>query len=379
MRTRTASSAHDAAGRVDDVLHSPGQPLEAATRSFMESRFGHDFSGVRVHTDAHAAASARSVDALGYTVGNHVVFGAGQYAPQTHEGRTLLAHELTHVMQQRSADIDRAPLGVSHPGDALELAADATAETVVRGSAPVSAVGASRAPLLFRRVGRVNCPPNVFGAPADPRAALEAIDLLAVAQANAAADALTIDANDTATSGMPAAPSVTFAAYRDNFGLPGPAGRGFLNRLTGRVRGTQAAAASEELRILSRRFRMSARLFTGTVNYRCPGNAAATLPGCAEGSCGDSFAFSCRGGATIGLCDPFWSTLSSDADRGTALVHESMHIIFGDDAAPLQGTIGETTQSGSGRNFNVAGCYELIINAQTGSNTFAVCPPVPPA
>src|SRR5437899_1147878 len=85
---------------VHEVLRSPGQPLDPATRAFMEPRFGHDFSSVRVHTDAKAAESARAVNALAYTVGHDVAFGAAQYAPGTAVGRRLLAHELTHVMQQ---------------------------------------------------------------------------------------------------------------------------------------------------------------------------------------------------------------------------------------------------------------------------------------
>ena len=85
---------------VHDVLSSPGQPLDRDTRAFMESRFGHDFSGVRVHADARAAQSARAVSALAYTVGRDVVFGSGQYRPGTMMGKRLLAHELTHVVQQ---------------------------------------------------------------------------------------------------------------------------------------------------------------------------------------------------------------------------------------------------------------------------------------
>jgi hypothetical protein len=85
---------------VHEVLRSPGRPLDDATRGFMESRFNHDFSGVRVHTDARAAESARAVNALAYTVGNHVAFDVGQFAPTTSAGRGLLAHELTHVVQQ---------------------------------------------------------------------------------------------------------------------------------------------------------------------------------------------------------------------------------------------------------------------------------------
>jgi hypothetical protein len=88
---------------VHDVLRSPGQPLERNTQAFMESRFGQNFSNVRVHTDAAAASSARAVNALAYTVGRDVVFDQGQYRPNTTVGRSLIAHELTHTLQQ-SAD-----------------------------------------------------------------------------------------------------------------------------------------------------------------------------------------------------------------------------------------------------------------------------------
>ncbi|HYH82278.1 MAG TPA: DUF4157 domain-containing protein [Longimicrobium sp.] len=82
------------------VLRSPGEPLERNARTGMEARFGHSFAHVRVHADAEAALSARAVGALAYTVGRDVVFGPGRYAPGTREGRSLLAHELTHVLQQ---------------------------------------------------------------------------------------------------------------------------------------------------------------------------------------------------------------------------------------------------------------------------------------
>jgi len=85
---------------VHEVLRSPGHPLDPATRAFMEPRFGHDFSRVRVHADARAAESARSVNALAYTVGRDLVFASNLYAPQT-DGRRLLAHELVHVVQQQ--------------------------------------------------------------------------------------------------------------------------------------------------------------------------------------------------------------------------------------------------------------------------------------
>ncbi len=88
---------------VYNTLNSPGQPLDRGTRGFMESRFGHDFSQVRIHTGAQAAEAGRSVKARAYTVGNAIVFGDGQYRPHHTEGRRLLAHELTHVVQQGGA------------------------------------------------------------------------------------------------------------------------------------------------------------------------------------------------------------------------------------------------------------------------------------
>lgn len=117
---------------VQDTLKSPGQSLDAGTRAFMEPRFGHDFSNVRVHTDSQAAESARSVDALAYTVGQDVVFGAGQYAPETGEGKQLLAHELTHTLQQPQGQaLMAAPLQVNDPRDAYEQEADHVAQTVL--------------------------------------------------------------------------------------------------------------------------------------------------------------------------------------------------------------------------------------------------------
>ncbi|WP_280829673.1 DUF4157 domain-containing protein [Mycobacterium sp. OTB74] len=85
---------------VNDSLRTEGQPLDAGSREFMEARFGHNFSHVRVHTGAQANASAGALRACAYTSGSHVVFGANQYEPHTSAGRRLLAHELAHVVQQ---------------------------------------------------------------------------------------------------------------------------------------------------------------------------------------------------------------------------------------------------------------------------------------
>jgi len=106
---------------VDDALRSPGQALDTSTRSFMEPRFGHDFSQVRVHTDTMAAESARAVNAAAYTVGQDIVFGSGYYSPGAGDGQRLLAHELTHVVQQGGAGmvLQRATLSDFNDTDPL--------------------------------------------------------------------------------------------------------------------------------------------------------------------------------------------------------------------------------------------------------------------
>jgi len=83
------------------VISSSGSPLDADARSFMEQRFGLDFSRIRIHADSRSAASAEALHAHAYTVGNHIAFARGQYAPNSNAGRRLLAHELTHTIQQQ--------------------------------------------------------------------------------------------------------------------------------------------------------------------------------------------------------------------------------------------------------------------------------------
>lgn len=95
------------APRIQPVGDS-GQPLPESTRAFLEPRFGYDFSQVRVHTDTHAAESARALNAQAFTVYRDVVFGAGKYAPETIQGKRLIAHELTHVVQQTSTGSSRS-------------------------------------------------------------------------------------------------------------------------------------------------------------------------------------------------------------------------------------------------------------------------------
>jgi len=149
---------------VHDVLRSPGQPLDAATRAFMDPRFGHDFSRVRVHTDTAAAGSAQNVNALAHTAGRNVVFGAGQFAPGTSSGRQLLAHELTHVVQQSAAGDPpslQGRLTVNDPGDASEREADSIAADVL-AARPVRAIASTDG--VSPKIQRA-CGPGPIGAP----------------------------------------------------------------------------------------------------------------------------------------------------------------------------------------------------------------------
>jgi len=133
---------------VHDVVGSGGgSPLPTDVRTDMEGRLGHDFGDVRVHTDARAHDSARAVGAHAYTVGRDVVFQRDRYDPSSDEGRTTLAHELTHVVQQRQGEVDGTPapggIRVSDPSDRFEREAVATAEKAMStpSVAPVSASG----------------------------------------------------------------------------------------------------------------------------------------------------------------------------------------------------------------------------------------------
>lgn len=127
---------------VSRAVRSPGKPLNDGVRVGMEQRFAHDFSNVRVHTDEQASESARTLQARAYTWGQDVVFGEGEYAPQTQDGQHLLAHELAHVVQQ--GRVTTAPERIAPPGDVRERAAVSAAQTVTGGgTAHVASAGSA--------------------------------------------------------------------------------------------------------------------------------------------------------------------------------------------------------------------------------------------
>jgi hypothetical protein len=143
---------------VHEVLRSPGQPLDTDTRDFMESRFGQDFSHVRVHTGAKAAESARAVNSLAYTVNKDIVFGKGQYSPQTSQGRQLLAHELVHTIQKRKSwtpMLSTNSISISQPDEVGEIEADVIARAITAGQfkdRPFSTQPYSGNPMIQRAI-----------------------------------------------------------------------------------------------------------------------------------------------------------------------------------------------------------------------------------
>jgi hypothetical protein len=138
----TAGVLDEERSPVHDVVNSGGEPLAPDVRAEMEGRLGHDFADVRVHADTAAHESAKAVSAHAYTVGSNVVFQRDKYDPSSSAGKTMLAHELTHVVQQRAGAVDGTPaaggIRVSDPSDRFEREAAANAERVMSGPEPAA-------------------------------------------------------------------------------------------------------------------------------------------------------------------------------------------------------------------------------------------------
>ena len=171
-RSDTAAS-EDPSFAVADALRHPGQPLDASIRDAAERRLGFDFSHVRIHTDESAAESARELHAHAYTLGPHIVFGSGGYAPDTEAGRHRLHHELSHVMQQpHGSPIPDGPLQLGPPDSFHErqahrlarAASPAEAQSLRSGTGPLHPAVIARDPVS-------SAPQPVQEAPPSPEVA----------------------------------------------------------------------------------------------------------------------------------------------------------------------------------------------------------------
>jgi len=316
-----AALTNQAPGIVEEVLRSPGQLLDAATREFFEPRLGHDFGDVRVHADAKAAESARAVNALAYTVGRDVVFGAGQYAPNTNKGRKLLAHELTHVVQEGTTIqvaqvldyskkmherqtslpeliIGKRPVKQSNKSKSTSLLTRCRSNQVTGG-----------ARVLRRRVrdSNVSCrttglhggvPGGDISGP-DAIAQIRVVDASANAMANDAVSRLHDQLNNVDRSGYVADP-VLDAALASRFGLS----------LTNH-------AHRGSITILERELRAVVRLLDRGLFFVCRD------PGCDPGD----WAFVLSGDEhTIRLCNPFWNGGDTPNFQASTILHEAIHL-----------------------------------------------------
>lgn len=279
---RKTAQAQMAGGRlapalVHEVLHSTGRPLDSATRAFMEPRFGQDFSGVRVHDDSRAAASARSIDAVAYTVGRDVVLGDSQSESADSSSRYLLAHELAHVVQQRGSSASDS-LTIAPRQDAAEAVADATARDILSNQ-PVLALGASE-----RRLQRLGGNPSCT-----------------TAQAGQIHQAI-FDANSwvgkalKALAVSPLEPR-TLGALTHNFGTAG----------------TAANASTIAANLRAGRADMLANPYT------CTNASNDTF--CAAGNCGDTV----FGGHASNICTNVTLASTDAVFRAGCVLHEAMH------------------------------------------------------
>jgi hypothetical protein len=289
MRKPQVAVGNDS-GRVTAPSDAPvpagGRELDAVTRAWMEPRFGTRFGSVRIHDGPEAARQASVFAARAYTVGEHVVFGAGQFQPASDVGRGLIAHELAHVIQGRQGRV---------------------ASTVLRTVDPDT----------------LSCPAKVAGAGADPAADLEALD----GRAQGLAESMSILASAAAALN-PARSSNSFSrAYQRRMGRPEAVGKMFRNRFSRELFSSEQEASREEVRVIGERFSLIKDFLGGPVSYICRGNGVVFTLGKCRVSCRSEVAAkACIPGdmKSIGICPRFWK-LQGDNVRANVLLHEAAH------------------------------------------------------
>lgn len=307
---------------VRDVLRSSGRALDADNKEFFETRFAHDFSRVRIHDDARAGESARAVNAKAYTVGSDIVLG-GAYEMRGELGRRLLAHELAHVIQQGGANHSGAALRIGAANDALEQAADRSAEQVMAGPAASFTDHAAVAPgkaLIAHELAHVVQQQGGTSAPRRDRVASATQRI----QRQPAEGPATCSATQRASMEMVAQnardqlvdPAIS-SLRRLTSGAPSDeASKKVVNALSRHFHsdkenvGATANKVAEQLRLIGERL-------TAGVAMHCPGENDAT---CQNGTGSWS-----RPSETLTLCPWFFSRDAKDIDKMELLVHEFAH------------------------------------------------------
>jgi hypothetical protein len=300
-----------------------------------------------------------------------MVFAAGEYAPGTVKGRTLLAHELTHVVQQsanpESETADR--IGAAH--DPAEIEADRIADSVASSETEIAVqIGQQKAGVISKQEKKpaaspVTCPAGLHGAPANAEQILDSAEVIAIlttALANAELGLLQLEVilpGLGAGGGHTMPTGAKVQHYVARFGLPPAAGTGnFRNRLSGATFSSQAQALAEEAKSLDGRYSRIADFLSGSkIRFRCIDHK--TTFGDCKPDCSKVDAWGCPPD-TILLCPNFWN-LGLEA-KSQLLIHEVAHTIFG---------------IVHGHNFTHADCYAAYAADARGvaSNTTPHCVP----
>lgn len=257
-----------------------GRALSPDIRSNFESRLGRDLSAVRIHDTPRSHRLNRDINARAFTHRNHIYFGTGQYDHHSTSGRHLLAHEITHTLQQTGA------------------------------------------PEIQRSVhSKSKCTASKHNAPAKP---LEKIaELEKRASQLAAGTGLLMGLESISFSDPTLSKSTEFKAYEERFGTAPKKGKRWKSRFRGKRFKVENDAIEHELNAVAKNFQKISKWFSGNVRYVCPGKSRYTIPGCQRGKC-TALAEACPGSRWMGLCPGFW-TMASDDARSVAMIHEAVH------------------------------------------------------
>ncbi len=252
-----------------------GHAMDAGIRSFMSQRFGHNFNNVTIHTGSDAVQMSRELNAKAFTVGSDIYFNQGEYQPASDHGKHLLAHELTHVLQQGA--------GGQQPVSVQRRVFDSHVMTTAR---ILNTLGLTRQQVIDT---------------------IRTADTDAITLAQGAEDALTTELAN-AIAGAAVDPA-TELALNEELGLS------FLN-----------AAHHGLIRQQIRRFRAVRELLeTGFLRFLTLGIGNVSLVGCEQGDCTDAFAFTCPANRLMVLCQPFWDEAGEQA---STILHEPFHVLF---------------------------------------------------